>query len=177
YLQPGSDVALFNAMLRHIIHKDLHDKAFIAKRTRGFAGVAEAVDPSPLGGPQTITGVPAALIAEAAELYAKGPRTSTLWAMGLTQHATGTDIVASLLNLLLATGMIGRWGAAMLPIRGQNNVQGCSDVGAIPMVYTDYQPVENRAVRAKFAKAWKVRESALSLKPGLKVTEIVAEGS
>jgi formate dehydrogenase alpha subunit len=177
YLQPGSDVALLNAMLRHIIHLDLHDKDFIAKRTKGFADVAAAVEPYTLERAETITGVPAALIAEAAELYAKGPRTATLWAMGLTQHATGTDIVASLLNLILATGMIGRWGAAMLPIRGQNNVQGCSDVGAIPMVYTDYQPVEDRAVRAKFARTWKVREDALSLRPGLRVTEIVAEGS
>src|SRR4030095_13818493 len=76
-----------------------------------------------------ITGIPAATIRAAAEMYARAPNTSTLWAMGLTQHNTGTDIVASLLNLMLACGMIGRWGAAMIPIRGQNNVQGASDVG------------------------------------------------
>ena len=81
-------------------------------------------------------------------MYARGPRTSTLWAMGLTQHNTGTDIVASLLNLMLACGMIGRWGAAMIPIRGQNNVQGASDMGAIPFAYTDYRPVTDPAVRA-----------------------------
>jgi predicted molibdopterin-dependent oxidoreductase YjgC len=97
--------------------------------------------------------------------------------MGLTQHRTGTDIVTSLLNLILATGMIGRWGAAMLPIRGQNNVQGASDVGAIPMVYTDYQPVTDPAIRERFARAWGVPAERLSLTPGLKVTQIVTKGS
>jgi len=177
YLQPGTDVALYNAMLRHILKRGLHDQAFIDARTKGFADVAAAVEPYTLERAETITGVPAALIARAAETYAKGPRTSTLWAMGLTQHATGTDIVASLLNLILCTGMIGRWGAAMIPIRGQNNVQGASDVGAIPMVYTDYQPVSDPAVRAKFAAAWGVSAESLSLKPGLRVTEIVSRGS
>ena len=97
--------------------------------------------------------------------------------MGLTQHATGTDIVTSLLNLIMATGMIGRWGAAMLPIRGQNNVQGASDVGAIPMVYTDYQPVTDPAIRHIFASAWGVPDERIPLKVGLKVTQIVDESS
>jgi predicted molibdopterin-dependent oxidoreductase YjgC len=97
--------------------------------------------------------------------------------MGLTQHRTGTDIVAALLNLILATGMIGRWGAAMIPIRGQNNVQGASDVGAIPMFYTDYQPVNDPSIRRVFADAWGVPEDQLSLVPGLKVTQIVQETS
>jgi len=176
-MQPGTDVALFNAMLHHIVAKGLHDTAFIARRTHGFDQVAKAVEPYTLERAEVITGIPAADIAQAAEWYARGPRTSTLWAMGLTQHATGTDIVASLLNLILSTGMIGRWGAAMLPIRGQNNVQGASDVGGIPMSYTDYQPVGDRGVRRRFAAAWKVPEDALSLKPGLKVTEIVGAES
>jgi len=126
---------------------------------------------------ERITGVPAATIRAAAEMYARGPRTSTLWAMGLTQHSTGTDIVASLLNVMLACGMIGRWGCAMIPIRGQNNVQGASDVGAIPFAYTDYRPVEDPAVRKIFADAWHVPEESLSLKRGMMVTEIVADGS
>ncbi len=176
-IAPGSDVALFNAMLRHIIHQNMHDQAFIASRTTNFADVAAAVEPYTLERAETITGVSGALIARAAEIYAKGPGTSTLWAMGLTQHATGTDIVASLLNLILASGMIGRWGAAMIPIRGQNNVQGASDMGAIPMVYTDYQWVGDPKIRSKFAGAWDLPEESLSLKPGLRVTEIVAEGS
>src|SRR5438552_15247667 len=91
--------------------------------------------------------------------------------MGLTQHANGTDIVTSLLNLMFACGMIGRWGAAMLPVRGQNNVQGASDVGAIPFVYTDYQPVGDQQVRARFAPTRGVPAGALSLKKGLMGTE------
>jgi len=124
-----------------------------------------------------ITGVPAERIREAAELYARGPNTSTLWAMGLTQHANGTDLVTSLLNLMLACGMIGRWGAAMMPVRGQNNVQGASDVGAIPFVYTDYRSVKDPKHRAEYARAWGVPEESLSLQEGLMVTEIVKEES
>src|SRR5438309_286223 len=124
-----------------------------------------------------ITGVPAEKIKRAAELYARGPNTSTLWAMGLTQHANGTDLVAAVLNLMLACGMIGRWGAAMLPIRGQNNVQGASDVGAIPFVYTDYRSVKDPEIRDEYARAWGVAPESLSLKEGLMVTEIVKEES
>jgi len=97
--------------------------------------------------------------------------------MGLTQHLNGHDMVASLLNLILATGMIGRWGAAMLPVRGQNNVQGSSDMGAIPFVYPDYQPVGDLAVRQKFADIWGVPPEKLSTVPGLKVTEMARDGS
>jgi formate dehydrogenase major subunit len=171
---PGTDVALLNAMLNHVLARGLEDRAFIAARTHDFEQVRAAVAPYTPERAETITGVPAALIREAAEMYARGPNSSTLWAMGLTQHQTGTDIVTALLNLLLACGMIGRWGAAMIPIRGQNNVQGASDVGAIPMVYTDYQPVNDAAVRKTFAEAWGVPEDRLSLEPGLKVTQIVA---
>jgi predicted molibdopterin-dependent oxidoreductase YjgC len=126
---------------------------------------------------ETITGVPASVIRSAAEMYATGGRVATMWAMGLTQHHTGTDIVTTLLNLLLACGMIGRWGAPMMPIRGQNNVQGASDVGAIPMSYTDYLPVNDPAVRKVYANAWHVPEDRLSLVAGLRVTEIVKKGS
>ena len=174
---PGTDVVLLNAMLNHIIGRGLVDRGFIADRTHRFADVEAAVAPYTLELAQSITGIEAGTIAAAAELYARGPRSSTLWAMGLTQHRTGTDIVASLLNLILATGMIGRWGAAMIPIRGQNNVQGASDVGAIPMVYTDYQPVTDPQIRRMFAHEWKVPEERLSLTPGLKVTQIVGADS
>src|SRR6266511_2748776 len=97
--------------------------------------------------------------------------------MGLTQHANGTDLVTSLLNLMRACGMIGRWGAAMMPVRGQNNVQGASDVGAIPFVYTDYRSVKNPQIREEYARAWGVLPESLSLKEGLMVTEIVKEES
>ena len=176
-LMPGTDVALLNGMLHHVLALGLEDREFIASRTHDFELVRDAVAPYTPERAETITSVPATLIRRAAELYARGPRSSTLWAMGLTQHRTGTDIVASLLNLILATGMIGRWGAAMMPIRGQNNVQGASDVGAIPMVYTDYQPVTDPAIRRMFAETWGVPEERIPLEPGLKVTQIAKEGS
>lgn len=174
---PGTDVALLNGMLHHILELKLENVKFISARTHDFDSVREAVKPYTPERAEQISGVPANLIRQAAEWYARGPRSATLWAMGLTQHSTGTDIVASLLNLMLACGMIGRWGAAMIPIRGQNNVQGASDVGAIPMVYTDYQPVTDPAIRHTFASTWGVPDERIPLEVGLKVTQIVAEGS
>jgi predicted molibdopterin-dependent oxidoreductase YjgC len=174
---PGTDVALFNAMLHHILAKGLENREFIRTRTRNFEAIRVAVEPYTPERAESITGVPADLIRQAAERYATGPNTSTLWAMGLTQHLTGHDMVTSLLNLILATGMIGRWGAAMLPVRGQNNVQGASDMGAIPFVYPDYQPVSDPAIRAKFARAWGVPPERMSLQPGLKVTEMAKNDS
>jgi predicted molibdopterin-dependent oxidoreductase YjgC len=174
---PGTDVALMNAMLNHILALGLENRDFIANRTHDFEKVRAAVAPYTPERAETICGVNANLIRRAAELYARGPKSSTLWAMGLTQHSTGTDIVTSLLNLILVTGSIGRWGAAMIPIRGQNNVQGASDVGAIPMFYTDYQSVTDPVVRHMYAEAWGVPDERMPLKPGLKVTQIAKEGS
>ncbi len=174
---PGTDVALLNAMLHHVLAEGLEDRAFIAARTHGFDAVRDAVAPYTPEAAEAITGVSAALIRRAAEAYARGPNSSTLWAMGLTQHHTGTDIVTSLLNLMLACGMIGRWGAAMIPIRGQNNVQGASDMGAIPFAYTDYQRVDDPAVRAMYAAEWGIDAERLSLKVGRKVTQIVGADS
>ena len=174
---PGTDVALMNAMLHHILELGLENREFIASRTHDFEKVRAAVAPYTPEQAETISGVSASLIRRAAELYARGPRSSTLWAMGLTQHSTGTDIVAALLNLILVTGSIGRWGAAMIPIRGQNNVQGASDVGAIPMFYTDYQSVTDPVVRHMYADAWGVPDERIPLTAGLKVTQIAKEGS
>ena len=176
-MMPGTDVVLYNSMVNHIIAAGLTDRAFIEGRTHDFDKLKESVADYTPENAAKITGIPAATIRAAAEMYARGPRTSTLWAMGLTQHSTGTDIVASLLNLMLTCGMIGKWGAAMIPIRGQNNVQGASDMGAIPFAYTDYRPVTDPAVRAEFAKAWRVPETSLSLDNGMMVTEIVQDGS
>jgi predicted molibdopterin-dependent oxidoreductase YjgC len=176
-MQPGTDVALFSAMLNHILALGLENREFIERRTHNFEAVRASVAPYTPERAETITGVPAATIRQAAERYARGPNTTTIWAMGLTQHLTGHDMVTSLLNLILATGMIGRWGAAMLPVRGQNNVQGASDMGAIPFVYPDYQPVSDPQVRAKFAGVWGVEPERLSLTPGLKVTEMTQAGS
>src|SRR3989454_753526 len=176
-MQPGTDVALFNAMLGHILARGLEGKQFVADRTRDFGKLRDSVRAMTPEVAAKITGVPAEKIKRAAEIYARGPNTSTLWAMGLTQHANGTDLVTSLLNLMLACGMIGRWGAAMMPVRGQNNVQGASDVGAIPFVYTDYRPVKDPKNRAEYAATWGVPAESLSLKEGLMVTEIVKEES
>jgi formate dehydrogenase major subunit len=174
---PGTDVALLNAMLHHVLEMGLEDRAFIAARTHGFEAVREAVKPYSPERAEAITGIPADQIRRAAEAYAKGPRSATLWAMGLTQHHTGTDIVTSLLNLMLACGMIGAWGKAMIPIRGQNNVQGASDMGAVPFAYTDYQRVDDPSVRAMYAAAWGIDPERLSLKVGRKVTQIVGADS
>ena len=174
---PGTDVALLNAMLHHVLAEGLEDRAFIAARTHDFDAVRAAVAPYTPEVAEAITGIPAALIRRAAETYARGPRAATLWAMGLTQHHTGTDIVTSLLNLMLACGMIGRWGAPMIPIRGQNNVQGASDMGAIPFAFTDYRRVDDPAVRAEYAAAWGVPVERLDTAVGRKVTEIVGHES
>src|SRR5438094_145586 len=174
-MQPGTDVALFNAMLNHIVTQGLEDKSFVAERMHAFDKVRESVKAMTPAVAAKITGVPADRIRCAAELYAKAPRTSTLWAMGLTQHANGTDLVTSLLNLMLACGMIGRWGAAMMPVRGQNNVQGASDVGAIPFVYTDYRPVKDSKNRAEYAAAWGLPAESLSNRLGLKTPFTTAE--
>jgi formate dehydrogenase alpha subunit len=172
-MQPGTDVALYSGMLNHILSLGLENAQFISERTHDFDRVRAAVAPYTPEKAAKITGVPADKIRRAAEIYAEGPNTSTLWAMGLTQHANGTDIVTSLLNLMFACGMIGRWGAAMLPVRGQNNVQGASDMGAVPFAYTDYQPVTDTHARDLFAKTWGVPADALSLKGGLMLTEVV----
>lgn len=176
-MTPGTDVALLNGMLNHILAMGLEDQAFIAARTTGFEAVRTAVSHYSPEVAESISGVPAATIRAAAAMYARGPRSATLWAMGLTQHHTGTDIVTSLLNLMLACGMIGRWGAPMIPIRGQNNVQGSSDMGAIPFAFTDYRRVDDAAVRAEYAAAWDIPVERLDPKVGLKVTEIVQAGS
>jgi formate dehydrogenase major subunit len=176
-MQPGTDVALFNAMLHHILVQGLENQEFIHKRTHNFDAVRKAVEAYPPEKAEAITGVPAALIREAAECYARGPNTSTLWAMGLTQHLKGHDMVTSILNLILATGMIGRWGAAMMPVRGQNNVQGASDMGAIPFVYPDYQSVTDPKNREKFAEVWGVDPETMSLERGLTVTQMVQDNS
>src|SRR5207244_5309299 len=135
-MQPGTDVALFTAMLNHIVARGLEDKPFIAARTTGFDAVRQSVRALTPEVAAKITGVPAERIRRAAEIYAKGPKTSTLWAMGLTQHANGTDLVASLLNLMLACGMIGRWGAALTPVQGRENVPATTAVAATAYVRT-----------------------------------------
>ncbi len=176
-LLPGTDVALYSTMLNHILARASRTRRSSAPGPRSSTRCGRPWRPTPSRWGRSSPASRRSKIRLAAELYARGPNTSTLWAMGLTQHSTGTDIVASLLNLLLACGMIGRWGAAMLPMRGQNNVQGASDVGAIPFAYTDYRSVTNPDNRAEYARAWGLPDEALSLENGLMVTEMTKPGS
>jgi formate dehydrogenase major subunit len=168
--KPGTDVALFNSLMHVILAEGLQDDAFIAERTEGFEALREMVKQYPPELAERITGVPREKIVQIARLYGQAERAIIFWGMGISQHTTGTDNARCLISLALMTGNIGRPGTGLHPLRGQNNVQGASDVGLIPMVYTDYQPVDDPAVRAKFEQAWGV---PLDPKRGLTVVEIM----
>jgi formate dehydrogenase alpha subunit len=166
----GTDVALINAMAHVIIKEGLADRAFIDERTEGFEDLRKAVEPYTPEMAAKITGVPAEKIIEAARIYAGAPAASIVYSMGITQHTTGTDNVLALANLAMLTGNVGKPGAGVNALRGQNNVQGACDVGCLPTDYPGYQKVADEAARAKFSKAWGV---PLPAKPGLTVTETI----
>ena len=171
--KPDTDVPLLNAMMHVIVTENLVDPAFIAARTEGYEALAENVkgyDPERMA---PICGVPADTIREVARLYAKSKASMILWGMGVSQHVHGTDNARCLIALALMTGQIGRPGTGLHPLRGQNNVQGASDAGLIPMMYPDYQRVDNADARRHFAAAWGVPESRLDGKPGLTVVEVM----
>ena len=173
----GTDIALINAIMNVILAEGLSDEQFIAERTEGFQELRRAVEPYSPQLAQKITGVPADDIVRAARIYAKAPVASIVYSMGITQHTTGTDKVLSLANLAMLTGNIGRPGTGINPLRGQNNVQGACDLGALPNVYPGYQKVADQTGRAKFEQAWDVE---LSPRPGLTVVEMInaaAEGT
>ncbi len=172
--RPGSDVALLNAIMHVIIEENLHDKRFIEERTEGFEQLAETVERYTPEMAEEITGVPKAHIVKAARLFARAERAGILYGRGITQHTTGTDNVKSLANLLLLTGNIGREGTGFSPLRGQNNVQGACDMGALPNVFPGYQRVDNPDARLKFESAW---GSTLSDKPGIPITEMIGAAS
>jgi len=172
----GTDVALFNGMMNVIITEGLSDGKFIAERTEGYDEFRECVMDYTPERAEAITGVPADAIREAARMYAAAERASIIYSMGITQHTTGTDNVLALANLAMLTGNVGRASTGVNPLRGQNNVQGACDLGALPNVYPGYQAVDAPEVREKFEKAW---GAALSQEPGLTVVEIMnaaAEG-
>jgi formate dehydrogenase alpha subunit len=166
----GTDVALINGILHVILAEGLEDKAFIAARTEGGEDMRATVasyNPERVEG---ITGVPRADIVLAARMYASAERGPIVYSMGITQHTTGTDNVLSLANLAMATGNLGRPSTGVNPLRGQNNVQGACDVGALPNVYPGYQSVAVPEIQEKFSKAWGV---PLSAKPGLTAVEML----
>ncbi|MDC8802244.1 formate dehydrogenase subunit alpha [Halomonas pacifica] len=167
---PGADVALFNAMLNVIITEGLYDEAYIAQHTEGFEALeAHVVDMTPeaMSG---LCGVEPETIREVARLYATAERAMIFWGMGISQHTHGTDNARCLISLALACGQTGRPGTGLHPLRGQNNVQGASDAGLIPMVMPDYQPVSDAQVRAAFEELW---NTPLDPEPGLTVVEIM----
>jgi formate dehydrogenase alpha subunit len=166
----GSDVALFNAMMQVILSEGLEDKEFISQRTENFDQFYETVMQYTPEKAEEITGVPAEHIAEAARIYAGANTASIVYSMGITQHTTGTDNVLSLANLAMLTGNVGKKSTGVNPLRGQNNVQGACDLGALPNVYPGYQKVADEAIRSKFEKAWSV---SLSPDVGKTVVEML----
>src|SRR3989440_5628244 len=168
--KPDTDVALLNAMIHAIIDEGLVNEAFIRDRTSGYEALKEnAKNFSPeLMAP--ICGIPAETIRAVARLYATSKGSMILWGMGISQHVHGTDNARCLIALALMTGQIGRPGTGLHPLRGQNNVQGASDSGLIPMVFPDYQRVDHAEANQRFEKLWGM---PLDKKPGLTVVEIV----
>ncbi len=168
--KPDTDVALLNAMMHTIVHEGLVNEAFIRDRTLGYAELKKNVEGYSPEAMALVCGIPAATIREVARLYATSKGSMILWGMGISQHIHGTDNARCLIALCLMTGQIGRPGTGLHPLRGQNNVQGASDSGLIPMFYPDYQGVANDEARARFEKLW---GAALDPKPGLTVVEIM----
>jgi predicted molibdopterin-dependent oxidoreductase YjgC len=153
-LDVGSDIALANAMAREIIAAGLEHKEFIARATVGFEDYRAKVESYTLEYAERETGVPAELIREVAHAYAKADRAMICWTLGITEHHNAVDNVLALIDLALLTGHVGRYGSGLNPLRGQNNVQGGGDMGALPDRLTGFQHVENDELRAKFEQAW-----------------------
>lgn len=167
--KPGTNVAVINGLMNVILEKGLADEEFIANRTEGI-GELKAILPkyTPEKG-ERISGVPATDLRQAARIFAQAERATIIYSMGITQHTTGTDNVLSIANLAMLTGNIGKPGTGVNPLRGQNNVQGACDMGALPTTLTGYQRIADDEVRAKFEKAWSCR---LPKEAGLSVVEM-----
>jgi formate dehydrogenase major subunit len=171
--KPDTDVALLNAMMNVIVTEGLVDQEFIANRTMGYEELRANVEGYSPEAMAPICGIDADTIRYVARLYATSKASMILWGMGVSQHVHGTDNARCLIALSLMTGQIGRPGTGLHPLRGQNNVQGASDAGLIPMMYPDYQLVTNPKVRATFEKAWKLAPGTLDDQVGLTVVEVM----
>ena len=169
-LNVGSDIALANAMAREIIHAGLANTEFIERATTGYEAYRDLVESYTLEMAQRITGVPAEVIREAAHTYARADRAIICWTLGITEHHNATDNVLALINLSLVTGHVGRYGSGLNPLRGQNNVQGGGDMGAIPNRLVGFQEILDPEIRHRFDRAWNV-----TLQPnyGWTVTEMM----
>jgi formate dehydrogenase major subunit len=166
-LDVGSDISLANAMAREILHAGLTNEQFVRRATSGFAAYRECIDKYTLERAERDTGVPAGLIRDTAHAYAKAERAQLCWTLGITEHHNAVDNVLALINLGLLTGHVGRYGSGINPLRGQNNVQGGGDMGAIPDRFPGFQHVENAELRGKFEMAWGTK---IDPKRGLHVT-------
>ena len=172
--RPGTDVALLNAMAKVILDEDLVDWDFVGRRTEDFEMWREVIDRYTLDYAESLTGVPAEDIAQAARIYAKPPFSGSclIWGMGITQHMMGTANAHSLLNLSFVAGQLGRPGSGISPLRGQNNVQGCGDAGCLPNAFPGYQIISEDTV-SKFRQAW--GNHPLPDKEGLVITEMMLD--
>jgi formate dehydrogenase major subunit len=168
-LNPGRDVALLNALIHAIIEEGLYDRQYVQAHTEDFEKLREHIRDYSPEKMAPICGIDAATLREVARAYARAERAIIFWGMGISQHVHGTDNARCLIALALITGQIGRPGTGLHPLRGQNNVQGTSDAGAIPMVYPDYQSVEDPEVRARFEALW---HTSLDDRRGLTTVEI-----
>jgi predicted molibdopterin-dependent oxidoreductase YjgC len=166
-LDVGSDIALANAVGREILAAGLENRAFIERATTGFDAYAQCVAPYTLEYAEKTTGVARERIAELARAYASAPSAQLCWTLGITEHHNAVDNVRALINLALLTGHVGRYGSGVCPLRGQNNVQGGGDMGALPDKYPGGQAVADPEMRAKFERAW---GAALPPQPGWNLT-------
>lgn len=171
--KPDTDVAMLNAMMHVIVHENLVDQEFIDSRTIGYEELKKNVEGYSPELMAPICGIDAETLRYTARLYATSKASMILWGMGVSQHVHGTDNARCLIALALMTGQIGRDGTGLHPLRGQNNVQGASDAGLIPMMYPDYQHVTDPKVQASFEKAWGLAPDTLDKKPGLTVVEVM----
>ncbi len=162
-LHVGTDIALANTIAREIIAAGLVNQAFVDRATSGFADFKASVDEWTLEKGSAVTGVPGDSIRELAHTYAKADKAQICWTLGITEHHNGVDNVLSLINLSLLTGHVGRWGSGLSPLRGQNNVQGGGDMGAIPNRLTGFQDILDPNVRAKFDTAWGLTDTDLAI--------------
>ncbi len=167
---PGTDVALLMGMMRVILDEGLLNTSFIEERCENFDAFKESLNGFDLDFVERVTGVPGEKIAQAARMYATNSPATILYAMGITQHSHGTDNVIAIANLAMLTGNIGKPSTGVNPLRGQNNVQGACDMGALPNVYPGYQSVTDPSIREKFEIAW---GCSLPANPGLTLTEIL----
>jgi len=173
--KPGTDVPVFSAMAHVIIKERLYNQDFIDRRSEGFEDFCKSIEQFTPKYAEAISGVDRNLIIQAARMYATAKNAAIYWALGIPEHSHGTDNAMSLIHLALLTGHIGRKGTGLNPLRGQNNVQGASDSGAMPWHYPGYQRVDDEASARKFEQAWNIEANGLNRRLGLTTTEILSE--